>query len=219
MRLLPVVVCVAVACAWLALTGASARAQDLGEEIVQAEENLSHAIHTDPHPPTANDPLSISTDLALWTLIVFVVLLVVLRKFAWGPIIGGLEKRESTIADHIAEAERNHLEAKRLLSQHEQKLNEAAAEVRELMEQARREAEQARQAILAEAKQGADAERTRALHDIEAAADQAMESLAERSAQLAVELAGKILKSKLTSEDHDRLIQEAISKFPKASVN
>jgi F-type H+-transporting ATPase subunit b len=51
------------------------------------------------------------------------------------------------------------------------------------------------------------------LRDIETAADQAIESLAERSAQLAVELAGKILKSKLTTDDHARLIKEAVSKF------
>lgn len=219
MSLARFVMCVAVACSPLASAVVPARAQDLKSKIEHAEHEISEAIHTDPSHPSANDPLSADPDLALWTLIVFVVLLAVLWKFAWGPIIGALEKREHSVADHIAEAERNHLEAKRLLSQYDQKLADAAAEVRELMEQARREAEHARQTILAEAKQSADAERNRALREIEAAADQAMESLAERSAQLAVELAGKILKSKLTSEDHARLIQEAVAKFPKASVN
>ncbi len=219
MKLFRLVLCTAVAFGPLALGVVAARAENVEKELQHAEGELAKAVETDPHPPTANDPLSIDPDLALWTLIVFLVLLAVLRKFAWGPIIGAWKSASSTIADHIADAERNHVEAKHLLQQHEQKLAAAAAEVRELMEQARREAEQARQAILAEAKQGADAERTRALRDIEAAADAAMESLAHRSAQLAVELAGKILKSKLTSEDHNRLIQEAISKFPKASVN
>ena len=128
-----------------------------------------------------------------------------------------LEGREQNIANHIADAERIHQEAKALLAQYEQKLAAAASEVREMMEQARRDAELARQTILAEAKAGAEAERVRALHEIESATDAALESLSERSAQLAVELAGKILKFKLTSDDHARLVQEALAKFPAAA--
>ena len=204
-----------------ALTGASARAQDLGAEIVQAErESLARDRIPTQHPPTANDPLSIDPDLAIWTLIVFVVLLVVLRKFAWGPIIGGLGKRESTIADHIAEAERNHDEAKRLLAQYEQKLAEAAGRGARADGAGPPRSRAGPAGDPGRGQAGADAERTRALHDIEAAADQAMESLAERSAQLAVELAGKILKTQAHQRRiTTRLIQEAMAKFPKASVN
>lgn len=162
----------------------------------------------------AIDPLVVDPDLAIWTLVVFVVLLIVLGKFAWGPIIASLEKREHGIAEHIAQAERNHAEAKKVLADYEQKLAGAAGEIRELMEAARRDAEHNRQSILAEAKAAADAERNRALRDIEAAADSAMESLAERSAQLAVDLAGKILQTKLSKDDHAKLISEALAKFP-----
>src|SRR4029079_16051213 len=177
------------------------------------------AAATDPsHPSTASDPLSVDPDLAIWTLIVFVVLLLVLKKFAWGPILSGLESRERGIADHISQAERNHEEAKKLLLSYEQKLAAAAAEVREMMEEARRNAEHAKQDILAEAKAGAEGERARAVRDIEAATDQAMETLANRSAELAVELAGKILQSKLTPADHARLIQEAMATSPASSA-
>ena len=87
------------------------------------------------------------------------------------------------------------------------------------MEEARRDAEHTKQAILAEAKAGAEAERNRALQDIETATDQALKSLAERSAELAVELAGKILQSKLSAADHARLIQEAMAKFPQSTAS
>lgn len=165
------------------------------------------------------EPNEVRTDLALFTLIVFLLLLLILWKFAWGPIVASLEKREATIANHIADAERIHEEAKLLLAQYEQKLAAAANHVREMMEEARRDAEHARQRILAEAKTAAEAERARALHEIEAATDQAIKSLAERSAQLAVDLAGKILKTSLSQADHTRLIQEAMAKFPAASAN
>jgi F-type H+-transporting ATPase subunit b len=164
--------------------------------------------------------LVIDPDLAIFTFLVFVFLLVVLKKFAWGPIIQSLEAREHNIAEHIAQAERNHQEAKKVLAQYEQRLAAAALEVRELLEEARRDAEKTKQSILAEAKSSAEAERARALRDIEAAADQAMESLARHSAQLAVDLAGRILQTKLSKDDHARLIQEAMAKFPaNASAN
>lgn len=193
-------------------------AQRIGAAVEKAETEISKAVESDPeHSKGSSDPLSVDPDLAIWTLVVFVVLLIVLKKFAWGPILQALEGREHGIANHIAEAQRHHQEAKALLAQYEQKLASAANEVRELMEEARRDAEHAKQAILAEAKAGAEAERARAMHDIEGATDAALESLAERSAQLAVELAGKILAFKLTSDDHARLIQEAMAKFPAAT--
>ncbi len=189
---------------------------------VQAQEHSSAAAE---HPASAKKqggvgPLVIDPDLAIFTFVVFVILLVVLKKFAWGPIIQSLEAREHNIAEHIAQAERNHQEAKTVLAQYEQRLAAAALEVRELLEEARRDAEKTKQSILAEAKSSAEAERARALRDIEAAADQAMESLARHSAQLAVDLAGKILQTKLSKDDHARLIQEAMAKFPaNASAN
>jgi len=202
------------------LSVACVAAQDVQAELEHAGAELAHAAETDPsHFTGSSDPLSVDPDLAIWTVVVFIVLLVVLKKFAWGPILHGLETREKSIADHIAQAERNHQEARALLAQYEQKLAAAANEVRELMEEARRDAEHARQAILAEAKAGADAEKARALRDIEAAADAALESLAERSAQLAVDLAGKILQAKLSAADHARLIQEAMARFPASTAS
>ncbi len=210
--------------AWLgfalvSLCAVSVRAADDPSALEEAEHALSEAAHRD-SDQAEPDPLSVDPDLAIWTIVVFVVLLIVLRKFAWGPILHALEGRERNIAEHIAQAERSHEEAKRLLAEYEQKLANATGEVREMLEQARREAEHAKQEILAEAKAGAEAERQRALHDIEAATDAAIESLAQRSAQLAVDLAGKILQSKLSSADHARLIEEAMAKFPtSASAN
>ena len=206
---------VAVGCGCLALPSVVARAEDAAARLEHAEEVLEQAAHGDPsHATSSSDPLPVDPDLAIWTVVVFVVLLVVLKKFAWGPILRGLETREKNIANHILQAERSHEEAKRLLAEYEQKLAAAAGDVRELLEEARRDAEHTRQSILAEAKTAAEAERARALRDIETATDQAMESLAERSAQLAIDLAGKILQSKLSPADHARLIQEAMAKFP-----
>lgn len=174
----------------------------------------AHIGHANASPGLETNPADVRSDLAIFTFVVFLVLLVVLWKFAWGPIAKGLEKREHSIADDIAAAKRAHEEARQLLAEHERKLAGTAEQVREMIEQARRDGEHVKAEILAEAKAGADAERVRAINDIEAATDQALHSLAEKSANLAVELTGKILQSKLSPEDHSRLIREAMSRFP-----
>lgn len=206
---------VVIACGLAWLCAGALAADTVASELEKAKAEVKHAADTDPsHPDPTKDPLSVDPDLAVWTFVVFIVLLVVLKKFAWGPILHALESREHGIEEHIAQAERNHEEAKRVLASYEQKLTLAANEVRELMEQARKDAEQAKQSILAEAKAGAEAERVRSLRDIEAATDEAIETLAKRSAQLAVELAGKIVGSELNKDSHAKLINEAIAKFP-----
>jgi F-type H+-transporting ATPase subunit b len=186
----------------------------LETKLERAERELSRSAHTDPsHGNPRTDPLSVDPDLALWTLGVFVVLLAVLWKFAWGPILAGLEKREHAIAHEIADAKHQHEEADALVAKYEARLATAGEEVRALLDEGRRDAEQAKQGILAEAKSAAEAERLRALRDIESATDGALRSLAERSAQLAVELAGKIVQRNLTTADHARLLDEAVEKF------
>ena len=167
--------------------------------------------------PSVLKPEEFRSDLALWSLVVFLALLAILWKFAWGPISQGLETREHTIANYITDAQRAHEEAKLLLAEHQRQLAHAADEVRALLEEARRDAEYTKQDILAEAKAGADAERVRALREIEAATDGALKQLAERSADLAVELAGKIVSAKLTPADHAKLIQDAVSRFPQGT--
>jgi F-type H+-transporting ATPase subunit b len=184
------------------------------------EAKLEHAAETDPGRQAGTpDPLSVDPDLAIWTLVVFVILLVVLKKFAWGPILEALQRREQSVADHIAQAERTHEQAKELLAEYEKRLAGAANQVRELLEEARRDAEHTKQDILAEAKKGAELEKARALRDIEAAADAAMESLARRSSDLAIELAGKIIQAQLSKADHARLIQEAVARFPASTAS
>jgi F-type H+-transporting ATPase subunit b len=184
------------------------------------DSHASHG-HDEPGHPAADSmvykPDEIKSDLALWTLIVFFLLLAILWKFAWGPIAAGLEKREQMIHEHIAAVERSHEEAKAMLAEHERKLAGTAQEVKALLDEAHRDADHTKQTIIAEAKSAAEAERNRALRDVEAATDAALKSIAEQSANLAVELAGKIVGQKLSSADHSRLIADAVGKFPQSS--
>jgi F-type H+-transporting ATPase subunit b len=160
------------------------------------------------------NPLSIDPDLAWFTLVVFVLLLMVLTKFAWKPLMKGLEQREQTIANMIDEAKRNNEDAAAKLRAYEQKLAEAATEAHEVMLQARRDAVAAGEKLLEDARAGADRERQRALTDIEAAKNAAVQHIADQSANLAFSLARKLIHKELRPEDHAALIRESLEQFP-----
>lgn len=162
-------------------------------------------------------PASFKKDLAIHTLVVFLLLLAVLYKFAWGPIVTGLQKREQGIADQIASAERSNHEAKQILADYQAKFDNANKEVQAIIDEARRDAASTKDEIIAAARGEATKEMDRAKREIETATAQAIKELANASANMAVDLAGKIVQSRLSATDHTRLIEDAVAKFPKAS--
>jgi F-type H+-transporting ATPase subunit b len=190
------------------LLAAASRAAEEGEPHARAvaEEAAEQAAG-------GPNPLAVDPDLAIWTLVVFVILFVVLSKFAWPQIAAALDERERGIADNIAAAAAKNEEARRLLAAHEAKLAAAASEVRELLEEARRDAEQTKNRIVAEAKQAAQEESARAIREVEFAKDTAMQELAVTSANLAIDLAGKVVHEMLSKEKQAQLVREAIGKL------
>jgi F-type H+-transporting ATPase subunit b len=156
-------------------------------------------------------PAWFQTDLAVWSFAVFLGLLALLTKFAWKPIMQGLEMREEGIARQIAETKAANDEAKRMLASYERRLAEASDEVRGMLEEARRDAENTRQSIVAEARTAAEDERNRAKHEIQLAKDDALSQIAERAGQLAVDVAGKFLREKLGQDDQARLVRESVA--------
>jgi F-type H+-transporting ATPase subunit b len=167
------------------------------------------------HGPSATpNPLETSIDLAIFTGLVFLLLMIVLGKFAWRPIAQALDDREKRIADNIAAAENSLVEGKRLLGEYEKKLEGAQNEVRAIIDEARRDAEHTQQEILAHARDDAQKEMERAHREIDTATAQALKEISERSASLAVELAGKILRQKLSAEEQSRLVREALASIP-----
>ncbi len=170
------------------------------------------------HESAPANPLEWKSDLALWTAVVFLVMLFVLWKAAWKPIAQGLDKREKSVADQIAQAERNNQEAQQLLAAHQQKLDGAQDEVRAILDRARRDAEQAGREMLEKTREEVQREHQKALREIDAAAAVAMKDLAQLSADLAVQLAGKIVRGNLKPVDHAELIDEALRDFRKVKA-
>jgi F-type H+-transporting ATPase subunit b len=185
-----------------------------------AEAAHHDAGHHDPHDLAHGDgssqlkaPLELRFDLAIATLIIFLLLAAILAKFAWAPIAAGLEKREQTIAKQIADAEHASAMAAKQLQEYERKLAAATEEARAIVGQARQDALTAKDRIVAEAQAAAAKERDRAVADITTAKNQALQEIAQKSVSTAISLASNIIRREVKPEDHDKLIHESLQKF------
>ena len=178
----------------------------------QAEASASKDHHDGEEGPKGV-PIDIERDLALWSLIVFVLFLFVLKKLAWKPMIDGLDKRESRIRSSIAEAEENHRKSQTLLAEYEEKLRGAEHTVAEMVAEAKRDAERTGQDLIAKAQTEVGAVRERAKEDIARAKDTAV---AEVFSTVNVQVAAAtehVLGRALSHDDQERLIQEALAEI------
>jgi F-type H+-transporting ATPase subunit b len=164
--------------------------------------------------PSQGSFTEIRASLAFWTLVVFGLLLLILWKFAWGPLTEALDRREAGILANIAAAKEQNDRAAALLAEHEARLAGTADEVRHILDQARRDADLQKQGIIADAQAAAESEKHRAVQEIEAAKNSALRELAEKSVDTALGLAGKIVQRQLSPDDHASLIAEALEHFP-----
>ena len=196
---------------------ASARAADTAADHGHDDHGDHGHAEIGSNPPAGmavkdfESPAQFRTDLAIWSLAVFGLLLGLLGKFAWKPIMDGLDKREQGIEHQIAETKKANLEAKQMLATYERRLAEASEEVRSMLEEARRDADSTKQTIVAEARKAAEEEQARARHEIGLARDEALSSIAEKAGDLAVEVAGKFLREKIGKDDHARLVRDSVA--------
>ncbi len=150
---------------------------------------------------------------AIFTVVIFLVLLAVLGKWAWKPILQQLQQREKGIEDAIARAEKRETEAATVLKDYQLQLESVQLEARELLDQARREAaengEKVLQAAQEEARKSADSAR----EAIEQARQEALRELHDHTAQLAVDVAGQVLRKQLSPDDHQRLVRESLEEI------
>lgn len=170
-----------------------------------------HGDHGDGH--ATGVPINFKTDLALWSLVTFVLFLFVLRKAAWGPMIEGLDSREASLRAAIAEADENQRKSQALLAEYEEKLRTAEQTVADMVAEAKRDAERTTSDMIAKAQDEVEAMRNRATEDIGQAKDTALaEVFSSVNAQVAM-ATERVLGRALSDEDQERLVQEALAEI------
>jgi F-type H+-transporting ATPase subunit b len=180
-------------------------------EVVAALEKAGFEVHK------KSDILAFSADLAIWTVVVFILLLIILRALAWNPILDGLQQREKKILDARNDAIAASEEASRVRDELQAKLAAAGDEVRGMLDQARKDAEKVRESMVAQARNDAQTERDRALREIETARDVALQSITERSVELASLISAKAIRRSINGDDHRRLVDEALAELTVAN--
>lgn len=152
----------------------------------------------------------------LYTLFIFLVLLLLLRKFAWGPLMGMMKEREEHISNEIDAAEQNNAESKKLVEEQREMLQQSRVEAKDLIERAKKQAEEQRESIVAAAKQEAVSIKESAVQEIQREKEQAIATLQEQVASLSVQIASKVIEKELTEEDQVELIREYIKEVGEA---
>lgn len=168
---------------------------------------------------TQTNLLDLRWDLGLWTLVVFILLFLVLKKAAWGPILEGLQQREQDIRSAVEEAKLARAETARERAEFQRKLDEAFQKIPQMMDEARRDAQHMAEEMRAKATAEIQADRQRLRREIEMAHDQALQQLLTQMAQLATLISAKTIQRSLTEEDHRRLVDEALAELREASRN
>jgi F-type H+-transporting ATPase subunit b len=147
---------------------------------------------------------------AIAALLIFLLLLALLGKFAWKPIVNQLRQREEAFAVTLSDAEKKQAHAEELREEYQQRLDRIETESDQILADSRREAAAEREQVLAEARDEARRQIDRARDDIAAARQRARHELEALTAQMAAEIAQQVLRRNLSAEDHKRLIDEAM---------
>jgi len=153
---------------------------------------------------------SINVGLMIWTVVIFTSLLIVLWRFAWGPILAAVEAREKGIQDALDEAKSRQEEAEKLLAEHKAQLSDARRQAQEILTEGREAAGRLGKELEGKAREESEAILTRARAEIEREKEAALDILRRESVDLALAAASKLLHVKLDDEQDRKLVMEYV---------
>jgi F-type H+-transporting ATPase subunit b len=141
--------------------------------------------------------LDVNPGLIIWTIVTFLILLFILKKVAWKPILSALDQREKDIKDSLEKAEKAKEDAQRILDENQANLAKAEEESKKIIEQSRSYAENLKEQMLKESKEQSKKIIEDAAEEIDRKKDSAFEELKDQVAKIAVNAAEKIMKQNL----------------------
>jgi F-type H+-transporting ATPase subunit b len=159
----------------------------------------------------ASGPLTVEFGLMFWTVVVFLLLLLILKRFAYPALLGAVEARERALQEQLDAAERNRTESEALLAEHKKLLAEARASAHALLMEARTTAEKERTLALEKTLEEQQQLMERARRDIEAERDRAIAELRAEAVELSLAAASKLIGERLTSDSDRKLVQEYLT--------
>jgi F-type H+-transporting ATPase subunit b len=148
--------------------------------------------------------------LFVWTILTFLILVALLARFAWRPLLQALERRQATIVQSLEDAQRARQELERLQRESTQIMAQARAEAESMLARSRSDAEALREELKQKARTEAAAIVKNAERQIQLETARAVQQIRHEAVDLSVAIASKILRRQVTREDNEALIQEAL---------
>lgn len=159
--------------------------------------------------------IDVNPGLIFWTVITFILLLLILRKVAWKPMLAALDERETAIKESLEKAEKAQEEAQKVLKENEAKLAKAEEESKKIIDQSRSYAEKLKEQMLEESRQQAKSMIDDATEEIDRKRDAAFNELKSQVAAIAVDAAEKILKENLDKDKNKKIVDSYINEINK----
>ncbi|MBF8247980.1 MAG: F0F1 ATP synthase subunit B [Bacteroidetes bacterium] len=157
----------------------------------------------------------INPGLSIWTTVVFVLLVIVLKRFAWKPILQALTEREEKIRGALEQADKARAEAAELLKQNEKNMARAEEEYQKMMREAKSLGEKMKEDIVNKARLQGQLELQRASEEIQRNLEAAKHQLRSEVADLAIKAAEKILDETLDAQRQKKMIDSFLNQMPK----
>lgn len=172
------------------------------------------------HPLTllaAGNITDVSPGLIIWTLVTFVVLLLLLSRVAWKPILRMVEDRENRIRDSLESAAKQREEAERMIAEHQAALDAARKEAAEMLRNAQAGLEKSREEQLAKARADAEALVASARKQIEEEQKKAFAEVKAVAVELAIQAASKLIEASMDEGKQRQLVEEYLASLPAPS--
>ena len=157
-----------------------------------------------------NPLVQLDPGLFVWTIITFLILLTLLSKFAWKPLLNALEKREDEITNSLKNAEKTRKELERLTTEGDEIIAQARSEAQAIVSEGKKAADQLKDSTLLKAKEEAITNLEQAKEQIQVEKDKAIAEIKGEVVGLSLSIAEKLVKKNLNEEDNKSLINESL---------
>ena len=161
----------------------------------------------------ANPLIELKPGLMIWTLVAFVITLLILRRAAFPRIAEALDRRRRAIEDSIDAAEQTRTEADKILQEYRERLREAREQSEDIVARARKAADRLEDEAKVDAARTREELMERTRRDIETETRRAIDQIRREVADLTVMATEKVARKSLDDDDHRRLIQESLDEF------
>ena len=180
------------------------------DDEVLHESTEAHGASSEQNPLVKLDP-----GLFIWTILTFLLLLMVLAKFAWKPLLAMLDERQKSIDDSLLSAEKARQELEGINQKSEAILSKSRTEAQTIVTDAKSAADKLKEDIVLKAKKEADGQLEKAKNQISVEKDKALLEIRQEIVDLSITVAEKIIKKNISKDDNASIIEDSLNKLDK----